>query len=93
MASATFKYVPQTATTTFAFSSVCFFFYGTDLSTRKMVEMVATHWVDITTEELAQGVRLLRPLLNNLHMMRHHHFPWGGRGWEFCYLVDFPLLN
>ena len=43
MASATFKYVPQTATTTFAFSSVCFFFYGTDLSTRKMVEMVATH--------------------------------------------------
>ena len=28
MASATFKYVPQIASTTFAFSSVCFFFYG-----------------------------------------------------------------
>ena len=28
MASATFKYVPQTAATIFAYSSVCFFFYG-----------------------------------------------------------------
>ena len=28
MASAAFKYVPHTAATTFAFSSVCFFFHG-----------------------------------------------------------------
>ena len=28
MACVTFKYVPQKASTTFAFSSVCFFFYG-----------------------------------------------------------------
>ena len=27
MASVAFKYVPQTAATTFAFTSVCFFFY------------------------------------------------------------------
>jgi hypothetical protein len=32
------------------------------LSTRKMVEVVARHWVDITMEELTQGLRLLRLL-------------------------------
>ena len=38
MASGAFKYVPQTAATTFAFSSVCFFFYvsGLALSDQKM---------------------------------------------------------
>jgi hypothetical protein len=34
----------------------------TYLSTRKTVQVVATHCVDITMEELAQGDRLLRAL-------------------------------
>jgi hypothetical protein len=34
----------------------------TYLSTRKMVEVVAKHWVDITMEELTQGLKLLRLL-------------------------------
>ena len=40
--SASFKYVPQTTVTTFAFSSICFFFYGTEANLKSHSGSVGT---------------------------------------------------
>ena len=40
MAIVTLKYVPQTAATTFTFSSVCFFFYGRRTAVNKILSII-----------------------------------------------------
>ena len=71
MASAALKFVPQTAATTFAFSSVCFFFSGPDI----IIPSIPNKTESLSPKATEKTCKIFR-MISNYRYAKHLHPKW-----------------
>ena len=71
MASAALKYVPQTGATTFAFSSVCFFFSGPDI----IIPSIPNKTESLSPKATEKTCKIFR-MISNYRYAKHLHPKW-----------------